>query len=120
MARNRASAKQAGTRFEREIADYLRDVLGDGRIDRRIKSGAKDRGDIAGVMIHGRRLVIEAKDYGGRFLASGWVDEMEIERGNDDALAGFVIVKRKGTTDPGEQYVLTTVREMVAIIGGAR
>jgi hypothetical protein len=33
MARNRQSAKAAGSRFEREVADYLADMLDD-RIDR--------------------------------------------------------------------------------------
>ena len=35
MARNRQSAKQAGARFERQIADFLRDNL---REDRRVLS----------------------------------------------------------------------------------
>ena len=46
MTRSRATAKQAGSLFERSIADYLAVALNDDRIDRRVKTGAKDKGDI--------------------------------------------------------------------------
>ena len=49
MTRNRASAKKAGTAFETLVVGYLRNVLHDERIERRAKSGAKDRGDVSGV-----------------------------------------------------------------------
>lgn len=62
MARNRQSAKAAGSRFERQIADALAAALGDDRIDRRARNGAKDRGDIAGIRLQGQRVVIECKD----------------------------------------------------------
>ena len=45
MARNRKSAKTAGTRFERTTADYLKAMTGQ-PIDRLVKTGAKDRGDV--------------------------------------------------------------------------
>ncbi len=48
MNRNRASAKKAGTAFETLVAGFLAERLGDDRIERRTKNGAKDRGDIAG------------------------------------------------------------------------
>jgi hypothetical protein len=117
MTRNRASAKQAGARFERLIADHLAATVDD-RIDRRVKTGAKDKGDVAGLRVHGQKVVIEAKDYGGRVLVGPWLNEAEVERGNDDALAGLVIAKRRGTTDPGDQIVLMTVRDLVALITG--
>lgn len=120
MARNRASAKKAGASFERLIADHLARALDDDRIDRRPKYGHKDRGDIAGVRAHGQRIVLEAKNYGGQIQAGPWLDEAEIERGNDDALAGAVIAKRRGTTDPDEQIVLMTVRDLIALLSGER
>ena len=48
MSRNRNSAKQAGARFERLISDFLRDNLDD-RIDRKVRTGARDTGDVANV-----------------------------------------------------------------------
>lgn len=118
MTRNRASAKAAGSRFERSIADYLAAVLDD-RIDRRVKTGAKDRGDISGVRVHGQRIVLEAKDHATLKLA-GWVAEAQVEAGNDDALAGLVVHKRIGVAAPGKQYVTCTLDDLVAIITGAR
>lgn len=118
MSRNLKTAKDAGARFERSMADYLSRALGDDRIDRRVKTGAKDRGDIAGVRIRGRRVVIECKDYGGRHKLPEWLDEAEAERGNDDAAYGVVFWKRRGVSDPAEQYVTMTVETFAAIAAG--
>jgi hypothetical protein len=118
MTRSRASAKAAGARFERSIADALAEHVDD-RIDRRVKTGAKDRGDIAGIRHMGGRVVVECKDV-AQLALSGWVNEAEIERGNDDALAGLVAHKRRGHADPLDQYVTCTVRDLVALLTGAR
>ena len=118
MTRNRRSAKAAGTRFERQIADALAAHVDD-RIDRRVKTGARDRGDIAAVRLHGQRIVIECKDV-ARLDLPGWTREVEDERGNDDALAGVVIHKRRGTADPLRQWVTLTVRDLAAILRGHR
>lgn len=119
MTRSRASAKQAGTRFERSVADWLQEVLDDDRIDRRVKTGAKDRGDITGIRCHGQRVVLELKDV-AKLDLSGWVNEAHIEAGNDDALVGVVIHKRRGKGNPGDQYVTCTVRDLVALLTGER
>lgn len=122
MTRNRSSAKQAGTRFERIIADHLATAIDD-RIDRRVKNGAKDRGDISGVRLSpalgGGRIAIECKDC-TRYDIAGWLREAAIEAQNDDATAGLVIAKRRGIGDPGEQLVLMTVNNLVALIIGTR
>lgn len=112
MTRNRMSAKKAGTSFERAQADWLAGRLNDDRIDRRVKAGAKDRGDIAGVRIPGGRVVIECKNVATLALPA-WLREAEIERGNDDAVVGVVMHKKRGTSDPAEQYV-TMSAEMFA------
>jgi hypothetical protein len=120
VTRSRASARAAGTRHESSIARYLADTLDDDRIERRRQAGAKDRGDIASVRHMGQRIVIEAKDYGGRLQVGPWLDEAEVERGNDDAGVGLVVAKRRGTTDPAEQIVLMTLRDLVSLISGSR
>ena len=119
MTRSRKSARAAGTRFERQVADWLAKVLDDDRIDRRVKTGNKDRGDIAGVRVHGHRIVLELKDV-ARTDLSGWVREARIEAGNDDALVGLVIHKRRGAADPAEQYVTCTLADLVALMTGER
>lgn len=118
MSRTRASAKKAGSTFERSIADSLAEHVDD-RIDRRVRNGNKDRGDIAGVRLHGQRLVLECKNT-SRINLGPWMAETDTERGNDDALAGLIIHKRHGKGDPLDQWVTFTVRELVAILNAAR
>ncbi len=118
MARSRASAKAAGSRFERVIADYFRDNYDD-RIDRRVKTGAADKGDIANVrMAAGGRVVVECKDTARPSLGP-WVKEAEAERINDKAGVGVVIHKRTGVSAPGQQFVTMTVDNFIALLKGA-
>lgn len=117
--RSRKSAKSAGARFEQSIASWLAKRLGSDFIERRTKNGRNDRGDIAGVKtIRGGRCVIEAKDYGGSLQPSTWLKEAEIEAGNDDAPIGVVIAKRKGTTNPADQFCLMTVETFARLLEG--
>jgi hypothetical protein len=119
VTRNRNSAKRAGAKFETLIANYVALALGDDRIERRVTTGAKDRGDIGGLRIHGQRLVVECKNVTKTALA-GWVAEAATEAGNDDALAGVVVHKRHGTSEPGKQWVAMTLDDLLALIDGQR
>lgn len=118
MARSRSSAKQAGSRFERLIADTLAWHVDD-RIDRRVKTGAKDKGDIGGLRVHNQRVVVECKDTSRPDLA-GWQSEVEQERINDEALAGVIVHKRRGKGGGLDQWVTMTMREFVALVNGVR
>lgn len=104
--------------MERQTADTLAQHIDD-RIDRRVKTGAKDKGDIGGLRVHGQRVVIECKDVATMSIGT-WVKEAEVERVNDEALAGFVVHKRRGVGEPLDQYVTGTLRDLVAIITGKR
>lgn len=117
MPRNRASAKAAGSRFERQIADYLAQQLNDERIDRAPKYGAGDRGDIANVYIHGHKLALELKNCSRTNLPE-WTREAQVEAHNAGALAGLVIYKRHGVGDPGKQWVTCTVDDLISLITG--
>jgi hypothetical protein len=118
MSRN----QQKGTGFESLIARGLAEALDDDRIERRARTGAKDRGDITGVRLHGRRVVLELKNEatGKVFKLPEWVKEAHEEAGNDDALVGLVVHKRAGTTDPMKQWFTGTVADLVAILTGER
>lgn len=118
MTRTRATARKAGSTFERLTADYLAAHVDD-RIDRRVKTGAKDRGDIAGLRMHGKRVVLEVKDC-ARPLIGPWLNEAEIERGNDDALVGAVVYKRTGKGKPADQVVVMTLLDFAALLSGVR
>ena len=113
-SRNRASAKKAGTALETQIAAYLAAHVDD-RIERRSKGGNKDRGDISGLRHMGQRVVVEVKNT-ARLDLAGWAAEAEIERGNDDAVAGVIISKRHGKGQPGDQWVHMKLRDFVALI----
>ena len=118
MTRSNRSARAAGTRFESLVAAYLARVWDD-RIERRAKSGAKDRGDLSGVRVMGQRIVVECKDH-NRLDLAGWWAEAETERGNDDAGAALIVHKRRGKGNAADQWVTLTLGELVALISGNR
>ena len=122
MGRSRSSAKQAGSLFEAHVAGFLADALDDDRIERRARNGSKDRGDVGSVRtINGKRVVVECKDVRAMNL-SGWVDEAEVERGNDDAAVGVVVHKRIrfGPKNMGGTYVTMTLADLAVLLGGER
>lgn len=117
MTRNRQSAKAAGTRFERQIADYLATTVDD-RIDRRAKTGAADKGDIAGIRTPWNdRVVLECKNVTRTNLA-GWIKEAEQERINDHAYIAAVVHKRHGKANPADQYVTMTLENFAKLLDG--
>lgn len=117
MSRSRRSARSAGARFERQVADYLAEALDDERVDRMVRRGADDRGDISGVRIHGRPVTVECKNV-TRLNLPEWVDEAHREAGNSDALVGVVVSKRHGVGDLGSQWVHMELRDLVSLITG--
>jgi hypothetical protein len=122
MTRNRQSSRAAGTSFETLMATFFRAHIDD-RIERRQKYGAKDRGDIAAVRcFKGGRVVIECKDESGVYAGrlGQWMDEAELERGNDDAVACAVVAKRRATRVPGRQWVIMTADDLVTLLTGER
>lgn len=119
MPRSRASAKQAGASFERLLADGLAEHLDDDRIDRRVKRGVHDRGDITGLRIKGQRVVVEAKNCAKMDLG-GWANEAETERTNDDAAIGLIAHKRRGKGQFLDQWVTMSMRDFIAVVTGER
>ena len=108
-----------GASYETDVSDYLAYVLEDDRIERRVKHGTNDKGDIAGVMLRQRKAVLECKNCKDMRL-SKWIAEAEAERGNDDAEFCAVVHKRrgKGRKQIGESYVTMTLEMFAAIIAG--
>jgi hypothetical protein len=117
-----------GAWFERETADYWRDNWDD-RIDRRVKTGAKDKGDIANVRLGDHRIVVECKNVGTsqrdkdgnlrreqKYNLATWIREAQEEAENDGALCGIVIAKRIGKGQPEDQYVIMTQGDLVKLL----
>ena len=117
MARTRRSAKAAGARFERVVADYLAEELADDRIDRAPKAGAKDKGDIANVRMGDHKVVIECKDV-ARMDLPKWTREAQVEADNAGALVGIVVHKRHGVAKPGQQWVTMILGDLTRLLKG--
>lgn len=118
MTRTRASAKAAGATFERIVADYLAANVSD-VIDRKVRTGSKDTGDIGGVRLRGHRIVIEAKNSTRTDLA-GWIAEAQLEAENDGAAVGVIAHKRHGVGAPGRQWVTMTLADFAWILAEAQ
>lgn len=98
MARSRASSKKAGTAFETQCAKYLSEKLGI-PAKRAPKNGAKDEGDIYGVLHHGNKVVIECKSPGRNSSLSlpAWWSETLCEIDNlEGAKTGVLVIKQFG------------------------
>jgi Holliday junction resolvase len=109
-----------GASFERLVADYLAPHLGED-VDRQVKTGSADKGDIRGVKAHGQRVAVECKNT-TRLNLAAMVNEAEVERVNLGALAGLAVHKRtgKGKAQMGQQYVTMTLADLVALLTGTR
>ncbi|MHA7210809.1 hypothetical protein [Arthrobacter sp. MDT1-65] len=115
MSRSRATAKQAGSSFERLIADWFKGQ-GFPFADRRVKRGNLDTGDIGGVHIGPHQLAFEVKDYGGKLDLPAWMREAKVEALNAGAFIGAIIAKRRGTTKPQDQWVILTLEDFTKLI----
>lgn len=114
---SRETAK--GTSFERMVADYLASELGQ-QVDRQVRYGNKDRGDIAGLRVGGWPCVVECKNC-KRMDLPQWLSEAEAERENAEASYGIVAHKRRGCGKArmGETYVTMTLDTFCDMVRGA-
>lgn len=109
MSKERAK----GTRWASAIVAYLREQ-GWPYAELRNLSGAKDRGDIAGVI----GVCIEAKNRNGLALAE-WLDEATLERDNAEAAVGVVWFHRVKRASPAHGYVLMDGATFVELLRDA-
>lgn len=107
------AAKRKGDLFERQIRDYLAEVVP----CERIPAGATS--DIGDLWLPAP-VVVQCKNQ--RELRFGaWLDETEVQTGNAGKEYGWVVAKRRGVTDPGGQYALCSTRQLrklLAALGG--
>lgn len=111
-ARNRRSARSAGTRWESAIVAYLKDQ-GWPHARRKAKTGGRDEGDVTPG--DGWPVVIEAKDARARDLA-GWVAEAEAEAEHAGASVGVVWSKVTGKPSPADGYVIMSGRAFTRLL----
>ena len=112
--------KQKGTAFETQVLDYLRDRIGDpeGMIHREALHGNADEGDIKGLYIDTRSLIIECKTH-KRFALADWMEQARQEAANAGADYGMVVFHRpgKGGKQMGDQYVLMDLDTLARLAG---
>lgn len=101
--RSGAMSRRKGAGHERDVIAWLRS-RGRPHVERRIAGMADDRGDITGWP----GVVCECKN-AAKITLGVWVAQLEAEIVEADADTGVVIIKRKGTTDPGAYYAVTTL-----------
>ena len=99
-------SKQKGTKGETAVVRWLREH-GWPHARRIALKGARDEGDLT--LGDGIPVAIESKAV-KRWDPAGWMKEIEAEVTNSGAEVGFVVVKKRGTTDPGEFYVVVPLK----------
>ena len=108
-----SASKQKGTAAETAVVRWFQ---GHGwpRAERRALSGAYDMGDIN--LEPG--IVVEVKNTKTITLAE-FVAETERERINANAEFGMCVIKKRGTTDPGQFYAVTSLDQMAWLLRAA-
>ena len=81
-------SKQKGTAFETAVTKYMKSYFPN--VERRALQGAHDTGDIAGISIHGKPLVIECKNTKTLNITEH-LKELEREQQNADTKWGVLI-----------------------------
>lgn len=112
--------QRKGAAFEQQCADYIKAKTGD-EVIRKRTHGKNDEGDLFGIRFMGKRVTVECKNCKDMRL-SDWVNQADIERGNDDGDYGIVIHKRKGkgAKSFGKNYVTMTLDTFLAMsVGGS-
>lgn len=105
-------ARNKGNAFERLIRDYLRDC---GFPAERIPAGmTDDRGDIGG--IPGWTLQLKCYPNNVQRAITDGLHDLTVQQANADTAYGAVIVKRRGTTDPGAQLFVCELWNAVPLL----
>lgn len=116
--------KARGTAAETAVVRYAR-THGYPWAERLALQGAADCGDIS--LIPGRAAIIEVKSYAGApsagqpgpALLAEWMAQTAAERDNAGADLALLVVRRKGTTDPGRWFAYATVGDLAVLAGDA-
>ncbi len=101
--------KRKGSWFERLIRDYLAEAMP----CERIPAGRSD--DIGDLFVTAP-VVIECKNRQQLSLGA-WLDDTEQKQANANKPYHFLVVKRRGVTDPARQFAICTVEQMRRILG---
>ena len=107
-------SKAKGTAFEVSLLPALREI--DPRTERSALKGSLDAGDFTVLNVRAQlRIVVSAKNC-KQLSLSGWLKEAEKQRLNARAAVAVVIHKKRGTTNPEEQYVTMNLGTLIRLL----
>ena len=112
--------REKGTWMETRAVEHGNARLGGDGLYRAALSGAADKGDVHGLRMNGKKVVVECKNE-ARYDIPGWLREAEAERGNADAEYGVVLFHLKGVGAKrfGENAVVMTYDTFLGMVAGA-
>ena len=103
-----ASSRRRGHQYERDVAEWLRSK-GVRAITSRNDNGGRQEGSD---LITDLPVCVELKNH-AKWDVSGWLAQARRDAKGDPA---SVWIKRRGTADPGESYVIMCADEFVALV----
>lgn len=113
--------KQRGTAAETAVLRHVREN-GYPWAHRLALTGNADQGDIS--LLPGNLVILEVKNHAtgstgqpGAAQLADWMRQTEAERDNAGADHAALVVKRKGTTDPGRWFAYVTTGTFAALLG---
>lgn len=109
-----SKAKRKGTLAESAVVDYLRRTFS--MAERRALQGSKDRGDVSGIP----KVVIEIKNHASYKLPE-WMRETKVEKENDNAELGILIIKPNGigVSNVQDWWTVVPLETMVKLLKDA-
>lgn len=114
--------KAKGTAFETACVRFLRARLGNDGIERRALHGTGDQGDLFGLEAHGKRGIVECKDYAkwGNALLAEWQRQTVDERGNAGADFALLVIHKANVGDKrfGDNHCFMQIRDLEVVIDG--
>jgi hypothetical protein len=126
--RNRSTATASGTRLERTVADSLAGVW-QSSIDRKVKTGSKDQGDIGGMTVGGNPVVIECKNVRSMSLGTWWAEARKeamnlaavlyLKKRPVDRVHAIVVHKRHGMAAGLDQWVTMPLWQLMELLEDA-
>lgn len=112
-------SKRKGTAAETALLRFAH-LHGFPHADRQPLRGNRDQGDLA--LCPG--VVVEVKNHSGMpalgqpsaAVLAQWMNQTEVERTNARAAIGLLVVKRKGTTDPGRWFAYLPLAALTVLV----
>ena len=101
--------RRKGAAWEARLVEWFQGH-GFPRADRLHLSGAADIGDVTLTDADGDRWTVEAKDCGQWSLGVWWAETTK-EASNRGDMHKILVIRRRGSTDPGAAWVVTTLDE---------